>query len=186
MALQFSASAGGSLIAAFEGVLGESPLLEGFTGAQPANCAASDSGTKLLSITLPADWLQSVTATTYARLGEWLGTVIATGKLGHFRLKTSGGTTHIQGTVTREGGGGDFIFDNPHLTAGHTVTVGTFKIVVSVAASTTISGATFTCSAAVRGPLANEITGAVVELEDSMADLKDEITDALTELESLT
>jgi hypothetical protein len=42
-----------------------------------------------------------------AKSGTWQGNGVAAGNVGHFGQDSAGTTTHIQGTVTATGGGGD-------------------------------------------------------------------------------
>jgi hypothetical protein len=65
-----------------------------------------------------------------AKSGTWQDTSAdATGTAAHFRIKDSGlTTTHLQGTVTATGGGGDMTVDNTSFAAGQAFTVNTFVI----------------------------------------------------------
>lgn len=128
MARQWSVSVRNARADAVESTIGTSAILEMFTGSPPANCAAADSGTKIVSINLPSDWLAAAASGAKAKSGTWQGTAIATGTPGHYRIKDSGGTTvHEQGTVTFTGGGGDITVDaSGSVTSGQTVTVATF------------------------------------------------------------
>ena len=109
----------------YESTIGASPTLEMRTGASPANCAAADSGTLLMSISLPADWLSAASSGSKSKLGTWTSTGVAAGTLGHYRIK-QGATCHEQGTVTLSGGGGDMTVDNTSVGVGQTVTVTSF------------------------------------------------------------
>jgi hypothetical protein len=102
MALQYSVAVRNAQNDQFETVTGVSAILQLRSGAQPANCAAADTGTLLAALTLPADWLTASAAGLKQRLGTWSGTGSAAGTVGHFRIKDSAGTTtHAQGTVTQ-------------------------------------------------------------------------------------
>lgn len=108
----------------YESTIGTSPLYRIYTGAMPANPAAGASGTKLVEMTLPVDWLTNPGDGTKALLGTWTGTAIATGTSGYFRLYDSTGTTcGSQGTITLTGGGGDMTFDSVSITTGQSVSV---------------------------------------------------------------
>jgi hypothetical protein len=62
-------------------------------------------------------------------IGHWQGNGVAAGNVGHFRVKDSPGTTtHIQGTVTATGGGGDMTMDNVNVAVDQQVTVNTFQL----------------------------------------------------------
>lgn len=86
---------------AFEAALGTEPIHEFFTGSAPANCEAADSGTKIVTITAPSDWLGNASngVKTIAN-GPWTEVEAdETGTIGHFRSKTSGGVCILQGKV---------------------------------------------------------------------------------------
>lgn len=59
---------------AMESAIGASPSLELRTGAQPANCAAADTGTLLCAIALPADWLTAAMKMREALLAASIAT----------------------------------------------------------------------------------------------------------------
>lgn len=125
MTIQHSVAVRNARLDAIETTVGTSPILEIRTGAQPANCAAADSGTLLASITLPSDWLAAASSGSKAKSGTWQdSSANGTGTAGHFRIKDSGGTTcHQQGSVTATGGGGDMTVDNTSFAAGQSFTV---------------------------------------------------------------
>jgi hypothetical protein len=56
MALQFSTTYRNNMLDSFETTVSTSAKLEIFSGSAPANCGTADSGTKLVSMTLPADF----------------------------------------------------------------------------------------------------------------------------------
>lgn len=129
MAIQLSVAYRNAMLDQFETTVSTSPKLEVFVGSAPANCGTADSGTKLLSMTLPSDWLANASSGSKALSGTWSVAAIATGTAGYFRIKDSAGTTvHMQGTVTATGGGGDMTLDNTSIATGQTVTVTTFTI----------------------------------------------------------
>lgn len=83
---------------AIETAAGTAPKMQLFSGALPANCAAADSGTKLVDTALPSDWMAAAAAGSKAKSGTWSLTGAAAGKARHFRLYDSAGTTcHMQG-----------------------------------------------------------------------------------------
>jgi hypothetical protein len=99
------------------------------TASAPANCAAAITGTVLVSITLPSDWMAGASSGSKAKSGTWQGTASGTGTADFWRLFASDGTTcHAQGTVTLGGGGGDMTLDNTNITAGQSVTVTSFTV----------------------------------------------------------
>lgn len=129
MAIQLSVSVRNGMLDSIETVVGVSPVLKLFTGAQPANCAAANSGTELFSETCPADWAAAAGSGAKAKSGTWSAAGIAAGSAAHFRLYASDGTTcHLQGSVTATGGGGDLTIDNVVVAVDQVVTVNTFTI----------------------------------------------------------
>jgi hypothetical protein len=81
-------------------------------------------------MTLPSDWMNAASSGTKTKLGTWSdSSADATGTAGHFRIKDStGATTHLQGTVTATGGGGDMTLSSTSITSGQVVAVDTFSI----------------------------------------------------------
>ena len=115
-----------------EVVTGVSALLRIFTGAQPANCAAADSGTLLCEIALPSDWMSASASGVKSKLGAWSGSGVNGGNAAHFRVKDSTGTTaHLQGSVTATGGGGDMTLDNVSIAVSQSITISSFSATAS-------------------------------------------------------
>lgn len=128
MTVQYSTTLRNARLDANETTIGTSPKLQLRTGAQPANCAAADSGTLIAEVALPSDWANA--AANGAKTGAglpWAFTAVAAGTLGHYRLKDNGGTnTHEQGSITATGGGGDMTVDNTNVANGQTGNVTTW------------------------------------------------------------
>ena len=133
MAFQFSDAARNASLDAIETAIGVSPTLEIRTGAPPANCAAADTGTVLVTMALPADWMAAASGGAKALLGTWQdASADATGTAGYFRIK-QGATTHWQGTVSQNaanGGTGDMQLAQATagIVAGQQVTVSTMSL----------------------------------------------------------
>lgn len=113
---------------AIETTIGTSPKLEIRTGSAPANAAAADSGTLLVEMTLPSDWLAAASSGAKELAGSWSGVAVATGAPGHWRIKDSAGsTTHLQGSCTANDGGGEIDIDisggGTDITSGGTVSI---------------------------------------------------------------
>lgn len=128
MAIQKSVALRNAQLDEWETVIGTSAKLRIATGSVPADCATADSGTELITITLPSDWMNAASSGAKTKNGTWSGT--ATGGSastpGHWRLKDNAGTTvHAQGTAGI--GSGDLSFDGS-ITSGQTVTITTFTI----------------------------------------------------------
>ena len=128
MTVQYSDAVRNAKLDTWESTIGVSAVLKIRTGAQPANCAAADSGTVLATVTLPSDWMAAASGGTKAKSGTWQdASADNTGTAAHYRLYDSTATTcHEQGTVTATGGGGDMTVDSTSFTAGQTFTVTTF------------------------------------------------------------
>lgn len=131
MALQLSTTVRAAMLDAIETAIGTAPVLKFYdlTSTAPANCAASITGTVLVSMTLPSDWMAGASGGNKAKSGAWQTTATAAGTADFYRLFASDGTTcHLQGTVSITGGGGDLTVDNPVLENGQTVTINTFTL----------------------------------------------------------
>jgi hypothetical protein len=127
MAIQYSTTVNNAKLDQIESTIGTAPLLKIRTGSAPANCGTADSGTALVSVTLPSDWMANASAAAKAKSGTWSGTASNTGTAAHWRLYDSSGVTcHMQGTFGTSGT--DMIGDSTSFTAGQTFTVNTFTI----------------------------------------------------------
>lgn len=124
MAIQYSDAVRNAQNDAWESTIGTAPTLEIRSGAQPANCAAADSGTLLATITLPSDWMGASASGTKAKAGSWTVAASAAGTAGHYRIK-QGATCHEQGSVGL--GSGDLSLDNTSIAVGQNVTISTFS-----------------------------------------------------------
>lgn len=128
MTLQLSTDVRNALLDAIESTIGASPTLEIRTGGQPANCAASDTGTVLATLTLPSDWMAAASGGAKALLGTWQDlSADSAGTAAHFRIKASG-TCKLQGSCSATGGGGDMTIDNPTLAIGQAFSVTAFTL----------------------------------------------------------
>jgi len=130
MTIQLAVSTRNARLDAIETDAGSAAILKIRTGAQPANCAAADSGTVLATCNLPSDWMAAAAGGSKALSGSWTDpSADATGTAAHFRLYKSDGTTCImQGSVTAIGGGGDMEVDNVSFAAGQVFTVTSFTL----------------------------------------------------------
>ena len=127
MAIQLAVSTRNARLDAIETDLGADPILEIRSGAQPADCAAADSGTVLASMPLPSDAFTAAANGSKAKSGTWEDpTGDAAGTAAHFRLKTSGGVCKLQGSVGQ--GTGDLQLDNTNIAVGQQVTITGFTL----------------------------------------------------------
>ena len=130
MTIQLDTTIRNNQLDQIESTTGTAPKFQVRSGAQPANCAAADSGTLLAELTLPSDWMNAGSAGQKTKLGTWTGTGSADGVAGHFRIKDSGGTPcRVQGSISESGGGGDAIIDNENVGNGAPVSVNTFTLI---------------------------------------------------------
>ncbi len=130
MAIQFSTAVRNARLDTIESTISTSAVLRIRTGSAPASCATADSGTVLVEMSLPSDWLAAASNGSKAKAGTWEDTSAdGTGTAAHFRLYASDGTTcHMQGTVTATGGGGDMTLDNVSIASGQAVTITSFSL----------------------------------------------------------
>lgn len=125
MAVQLSTAVRNARLDTIETTIGVSAVLKIRTGAQPANCAAADSGTVLATLNLPSDYMSAAASGSKAMTGTWQdASADAAGTAAHWRLYASDGSTcHAQGSVTATGGGGDLELNNTSIASAQQVTV---------------------------------------------------------------
>ena len=127
MSLQYAVDLRNAQLDQIEAILGTSPILRIRSGAPPASVATADSGTVLVEMTLPSDWMAAAASGSKAKSGTWEDTSAdASGIAGHFRIYTSGGVAKVQGTVGESAT--DMIIDNTDINAGQPVSVTSFSI----------------------------------------------------------
>ena len=128
MAIQLSANTRNARLDAIETNCGTAPILSIWSGSIPANCAAANTGTKLVSMTLPSDWMAAASAGSKAKLGTWEdASADNSGTAVHFRIHNSGGTECVmQGTVGV--GTGDLRLDSTTITATQDVVITAFTL----------------------------------------------------------
>lgn len=128
MAFQYSVTVNNARLDAIESTIGTAPKLRFYTGAMPANPAAARTGTLLVEMTLPSDWMSAASSASKSKLGTWSGVAVAGASAtpGYACIMDSAGTTcHLQGTSGV--GTGDIPVDGT-ITSGQTVTVNSFVI----------------------------------------------------------
>lgn len=85
MAIQMNEATRNGRLNAIETVNGNSCSLRIYSGDQPANCATANSGTLLVHIVLPADWMGDAAAGAKAKAGTWQdASADGAGTAGHF------------------------------------------------------------------------------------------------------
>lgn len=133
MAIQYSVTLRNNQLDQIESTTGASAKLRLYSGSAPANCAAAATGTMLVEMALPSDWMAAASSGSKAKTGTWSGVGTAGAgsgtSAGYFRVVDNAGTTcHVQGTVTITGGGGDMTLDNTNIATSQVVTVNTFNV----------------------------------------------------------
>lgn len=106
---------------------GAAATLEIRTGAPPTNCGAADSGSVLVTITLPNPAFAAADAGAMTKNGTWQGAATGAGEAGHFRIKAGGTTCKIQGTAG-DVGTEDLVLDNADIAVDQVVTVTGFTL----------------------------------------------------------
>lgn len=126
MTIQFSVAVRNAMLDAIETTMGTAVKIQIYTGAQPANCAAVSTGTKIAEFTLALDWASAAASGSKAVLGVPLSTtgINGGGVAGYYRFVDSAGVNcHEQGSITATGGGGDMTIDNTTIATGQTVQI---------------------------------------------------------------
>jgi hypothetical protein len=127
MALQYSVPVNNARLDVVETIIGTSAKLRIYTGSAPANCAATVTGTLLVNIDLPSDWMNAASSTNKTKAGTWSGTATGSGVAGYFRIVDNAGTTTgLQGTAGMSGT--DLILNNSNIAASQVVDVATFTL----------------------------------------------------------
>lgn len=100
--MQFDAASRNNLIDEWVAFVGAAPKLRLISGTIPASCAASQTGTTLVSITLPSTWMNAASSGEATKAGTWQANSIATGTITHARLLNSAeSAVRWQGTVSQ-------------------------------------------------------------------------------------
>jgi hypothetical protein len=137
MAIETSTGLAGALLGQLNTTFA-SKTCEIRTGSPPSSPDSAQTGTVLVTITLPATPF-SVSGRTASKAGTWSdSSADATGTAGYFLIYdtadgTGASTAHerITGTVTATGGGGDMTLDNTSITAGQSVTINTVSLTIA-------------------------------------------------------
>jgi hypothetical protein len=129
MALTISAAAAQAMGAALATDIGSAATIEIRSGSKPATPETAASGTLLSTVTISGSFSSSGATLTAADPAS--ASVVATGTAGYFRLKTSGGTAKIDGTVGTSGA--DMNLSSVSLVSGGTVDLGVPSFTVPVA-----------------------------------------------------
>ena len=99
-----------------------------YTGSEPANCAASPTGSVLATIVLPSTFLGTPSSGVVNLAGSWSVAASGTGTAGYFRILDGSAVCHVQGSTGLFGSGADMILNSTSITATQTVSVTTFSV----------------------------------------------------------
>lgn len=129
MALKISAALAQAAGAAAATDIGSAATIEIRTGSAPATPETAASGTLLATVTITGSFSSSGGVLTSADPASV--TIATTGTAGHFRLKTSGGTAKIDGTVGTSGA--DLNLSTVALSSGATLDLGVVTLTLPTA-----------------------------------------------------
>lgn len=155
MARQYSTTLRNAWLSTYESTIGTAPKLRILTGSPPASASAAQTGTLLLEMSLPSDWMGAPSSGSINKLGTWEGTVTTDGTAGYYRIvNTAGSPTecHEQGTVTRS-----FSITTSSSTAANS-NVLNFSSTSGVSAGQTVSGTGIPSGATVLAATATTVT----------------------------
>ena len=128
--VQYSVAQRNAAISTLSTTVGASGVAKLFTGTQPANCAAADSGTLLASWTFTATFAGAassgqVTVNNPAVPGS---TAVATGVAGYFRIYQTGATVCVMQGTAGLTSGFDWNLTNTNISSGQTVTFSSMTV----------------------------------------------------------
>lgn len=90
-----------ALLAAYKATLGSGSKASIYTGAEPADESATETGTLLWEGTATGEWLAAPASGAMVMVAPFTGGTLADGTAGYYRLRTSDGTAMEQGAITR-------------------------------------------------------------------------------------
>lgn len=128
--LEFSPSVRNNRLDQIETFIGASPMLRILSGALPAAASTADSGTLLVEIQLPSDWMGAANSGSKQKLGTWQdAAACATGTAGYFRIyNPTAASCWLQGNVGSTGSGSAMELDNTSIAINQQVTINTFTL----------------------------------------------------------
>lgn len=131
MALTIAAASTQAMGAALATNIGAAATIEIRSGTKPATPETAASGTLLATVAISGSFTSTGGVLTSADPAAV--SPAASGTAGHFRVKQSGGTAVLDGTVTATGGGGDMQLGSTTITTGVPVDLGVPTFTVPVA-----------------------------------------------------
>lgn len=100
MAKQYDSTVRNAILNGYISGVGSAPTLKFLSGSAPANCAATETGTLGLSMTLPTTWQASASGGQTLLSGSWTGVGLAAVTVGYYRFY-QGASCREQGTITQ-------------------------------------------------------------------------------------
>lgn len=129
MALQYGITLKNNRLDQVEVTAGTAAILKILSGGMPATPATADSGSTLVTMPLPVDWMAAASGGTKAKQNTWVASAVGAGSMGYFRIYDSASATcHVQGLVSQATASGELIVDNSVVSTGQVVTVNTFTL----------------------------------------------------------
>lgn len=129
MGLNYSVALRNAQLDQIETTIGSAPVLRFYSGPPPALTSDPASGTLIVSMTLPTDWMAAAVNGTKSKSGSWAGTTGPGGTMGWFGLWDSGILTrHMQGLVGDIGSGADVEFTTATLDPGQSIVINTWEM----------------------------------------------------------
>lgn len=129
MALQFSDQLRNAMLDSIENIGGASAKVNIYTAPVPTNVAAAATGTLLVQIALPADWMSNA-GTNLAGRKDFIvpqqNNATQGGTAAYFRLVKADNTAFMQGTVNTSGA--DLNLDNTNIATGQSVQITSWQI----------------------------------------------------------
>lgn len=129
MALTIAVASAQAMGTALATDIGSAATIEIRTGSKPATPETTASGTLLATVTISGSF--SSTSGVLTAADPAAASIVASGTAAHFRLKKSGGTAVLDGTVSTSGA--DMNLSSVSLVSGGTVDLGIPSISIPVA-----------------------------------------------------
>lgn len=130
--MQFSTGIRNGRLDLIESMIGVAARLIIYSGTMPVNCAASETGTALARIDLPADWMNAASGGVKTKNGTWSdGSSDAGGVATHFRIvdQATELVCGCQGTTAAAAGPGvDMVLDTVTFVSTQPFSVLTFTL----------------------------------------------------------
>jgi hypothetical protein len=128
MPLKYSTALRNAQLDQITSTVGAGGKLRILTGTQPANVAATETGSLLVEITMDSPFAVAAGSGTLTVTLPASVNATATGTAGYFRLTTAGGTAVMDGDATATGGGGIMQLNTTAIVTGGPVVITAFSI----------------------------------------------------------